>query len=199
AEDGIRDSRVTGVQTCALPICPRCVPRAEGHLCHPERRRSRRARLADHPYRRQGLVPRAVADLTPAVIAPAIRQAPRGQAATVPPPEGAHRCKAQPASDRRRRRSEICRAGPQLTVAVGSPAVADTRRCHTATVEYAGAHARKGDTAIHGKRGAAAVEEEPSEGAGRRRGDTELAVGIVAPAKPCAAGRDAAHVKLPGA
>src|SRR5204862_1951017 len=40
AEDGIRDLYVTGVQTCALPICLR--PRAEGREdegengCHPE-------------------------------------------------------------------------------------------------------------------------------------------------------------------
>src|SRR5438034_4166758 len=26
AEDGIRDHCVTGVQTCALPICPSCAP-----------------------------------------------------------------------------------------------------------------------------------------------------------------------------
>src|SRR5437762_8124217 len=26
AEDGIRDTSVTGVQTCALPICPQSVP-----------------------------------------------------------------------------------------------------------------------------------------------------------------------------
>src|SRR4029077_4462513 len=103
-----------------------------------------------HPPRPHGPGPLAPPARAPAVIAPAIRQAPRGQAATVPPPEGADRCKAQPASDRRRCRSEIRRAGPQLTVAVGSPAVAGTRRCHTATVEDAGADARKGDTAIHG-------------------------------------------------
>src|SRR5258707_5312799 len=29
AEDGIRDIGVTGVQTCALPICPRPRPRCE--------------------------------------------------------------------------------------------------------------------------------------------------------------------------
>src|SRR5260370_1795273 len=31
AEDGIRDSSVTGVQTCALPICSPSVPRLEGY------------------------------------------------------------------------------------------------------------------------------------------------------------------------
>src|SRR6266581_202875 len=30
AEDGIRDGRVTGVQTCALPICWRCVSGCRG-------------------------------------------------------------------------------------------------------------------------------------------------------------------------
>src|SRR6266567_6528500 len=31
AEDGIRDLTVTGVQTCALPICPRRAPHGNGH------------------------------------------------------------------------------------------------------------------------------------------------------------------------
>src|SRR5690606_40305439 len=36
AEDGIRDFHVTGVQTCALPISLRFVPRAlSGHVRHP--------------------------------------------------------------------------------------------------------------------------------------------------------------------
>src|SRR3989337_4064876 len=30
AEDGIRDATVTGVQTCALPICPQSCPRRGG-------------------------------------------------------------------------------------------------------------------------------------------------------------------------
>ena len=32
AEDGIRDDLVTGVQTCALPICAPGASRAEGEL-----------------------------------------------------------------------------------------------------------------------------------------------------------------------
>src|SRR5256886_13606350 len=32
AEDGIRDLTVTGVQTCALPICPGCAPPGPGDL-----------------------------------------------------------------------------------------------------------------------------------------------------------------------
>src|SRR5437763_11358994 len=32
AEDGIRDTSVTGVQTCALPICPRSSPPKKGLL-----------------------------------------------------------------------------------------------------------------------------------------------------------------------
>src|SRR5690606_39892936 len=36
AEDGIRDFHVTGVQTCALPICIRIhVPGRHGRLCDP--------------------------------------------------------------------------------------------------------------------------------------------------------------------
>src|SRR2546426_8735473 len=41
AEDGIRDYKVTGVQTCALPICPR---RARHTSTSPARRRSPRSR-----------------------------------------------------------------------------------------------------------------------------------------------------------
>src|SRR5699024_11387994 len=33
AEDGIRDRNVTGVQTCALPICPFCLLLAGAALC----------------------------------------------------------------------------------------------------------------------------------------------------------------------
>src|SRR5947208_1484042 len=33
AEDGIRDDLVTGVQTCALPICPRDPSRSPGTAC----------------------------------------------------------------------------------------------------------------------------------------------------------------------
>src|SRR5437762_11317154 len=50
AEDGIRDTSVTGVQTCALPICPTMTNLAGGSRCladarnswrrHAERRRS---------------------------------------------------------------------------------------------------------------------------------------------------------------
>src|SRR5690606_40480977 len=35
AEDGIRDFHVTGVQTCALPICPRPPPRPPGQARTP--------------------------------------------------------------------------------------------------------------------------------------------------------------------
>src|SRR2546430_13041302 len=48
-EDGIRDLTVTGVQTCALPICPKCLDLVSGG-----------ARVADpdavRPYRDRGLV-----------------------------------------------------------------------------------------------------------------------------------------------
>src|SRR5690348_18306673 len=44
AEDGIRDGRVTGVQTCALPIC---APEARGDVSHRRSRRDRRP-LAEH-------------------------------------------------------------------------------------------------------------------------------------------------------
>src|SRR5438067_8593816 len=42
AEDGIRDRNVTGVQTCALPICANCakdpdVERRQARLLHPAR------------------------------------------------------------------------------------------------------------------------------------------------------------------
>src|SRR5256885_6713391 len=35
AEDGIRDYKVTGVQTCALPISPRTASRRTALVCHP--------------------------------------------------------------------------------------------------------------------------------------------------------------------
>src|SRR6266581_7847399 len=40
AEDGIRDGRVTGVQTCALPICERCQGDAKIKLGKAARRRN---------------------------------------------------------------------------------------------------------------------------------------------------------------
>src|SRR5688500_20318658 len=36
AEDGIRDYKVTGVQTCALPISARKVGWVDPELCHPD-------------------------------------------------------------------------------------------------------------------------------------------------------------------
>src|SRR6266446_8047990 len=46
AEDGIRDYKVTGVQTCALPICfrlrLRCRWREEGHLSRERKERKQR-------------------------------------------------------------------------------------------------------------------------------------------------------------
>src|SRR5689334_24305774 len=54
AEDGIRDGTVTGVQTCALPICPALRPsstcRLSGHTPLPCR----------HTRRRSGVAHRAV-------------------------------------------------------------------------------------------------------------------------------------------
>src|SRR5690606_40516414 len=35
AEDGIRDFHVTGVQTCALPICSTSIPRSSTRWCAP--------------------------------------------------------------------------------------------------------------------------------------------------------------------
>src|SRR5256885_12202488 len=60
AEDGIRDYKVTGVQTCALPIC--LPPGGPGPCCarRPGRARERRAggwptaRTADGPGHRRG-------------------------------------------------------------------------------------------------------------------------------------------------
>src|SRR5690606_40749497 len=42
AEDGIRDFHVTGVQTCALPICPTCPHRRARARGGRSRRRARR-------------------------------------------------------------------------------------------------------------------------------------------------------------
>src|SRR5436309_9027080 len=53
AEDGIRDFHVTGVQTCALPICPSC-PR-EG-IAWPRRQGGRTLRPQGHPPRATALV-----------------------------------------------------------------------------------------------------------------------------------------------
>src|SRR5580698_2204246 len=57
AEDGIRDCHVTGVQTCALPISPPRVPRAEGQRQasrHIERHLVIEARIERSEERRVG-------------------------------------------------------------------------------------------------------------------------------------------------
>src|SRR5690348_17776464 len=51
AEDGIRDGRVTGVQTCALPICPRGRRRNRGASV--DRRRLEEPRRHDQAPRRE--------------------------------------------------------------------------------------------------------------------------------------------------
>src|SRR5437867_13272961 len=48
AEDGIRDRTVTGVQTCALPICPRATIRSRSARCSAHRG-SRRPRARRRP------------------------------------------------------------------------------------------------------------------------------------------------------
>src|SRR5256885_13247101 len=54
AEDGIRDYKVTGVQTCALPICARPAPRERERA---RRRRRNRWLAALLRSRRRGLGP----------------------------------------------------------------------------------------------------------------------------------------------
>src|SRR6266487_5059914 len=51
AEDGIRDGRVTGVQTCALPILPRPAARLRGGASPRHRVWGAAARGADRPVR----------------------------------------------------------------------------------------------------------------------------------------------------
>src|SRR5437762_8132580 len=58
AEDGIRDTSVTGVQTCALPICPSCLrgrgpaPRESPSRSPCGSGRSRGSSRSSHPSRR---------------------------------------------------------------------------------------------------------------------------------------------------
>src|SRR5688500_19949740 len=58
AEDGIRDYKVTGVQTCALPISDRAAPTTDPRLPVPRRPAGRaaggRARVARSEERRVG-------------------------------------------------------------------------------------------------------------------------------------------------
>src|SRR5690348_18420733 len=49
AEDGIRDGRVTGVQTCALPICEERLGRPDGRLPVDEVRRRLRQEVLRGP------------------------------------------------------------------------------------------------------------------------------------------------------
>src|SRR5438876_4942017 len=78
AEDGIRDGRVTGVQTCALPICPRDADAARA----PESRGLSRLRfelLVEH-----GAVAREAGEVVAgAELADEARRMPRGAAGEV--------------------------------------------------------------------------------------------------------------------
>src|SRR2546426_8806404 len=56
AEDGIRDYKVTGVQTCALPILRSTRPRRTGARGHPRVRRRRAARRVPRPLARGRLM-----------------------------------------------------------------------------------------------------------------------------------------------
>src|SRR5690606_40625429 len=51
AEDGIRDFHVTGVQTCALPICADTVGSASARSAPPPHTRRRRCPLADRAHK----------------------------------------------------------------------------------------------------------------------------------------------------
>src|SRR2546427_1208061 len=57
AEDGIRDLTVTGVQTCALPICALPIPRGHGEVRSGDERERAGARVHDgDPLPRRALL-----------------------------------------------------------------------------------------------------------------------------------------------
>src|SRR6266487_4028501 len=85
AEDGIRDGRVTGVQTCALPISPGHrvdVEQLAGEVGVPRRRRREQAQLdraghLDWPFQYRGAVDQdVIAHLDGTLIAPPMALAP---------------------------------------------------------------------------------------------------------------------------
>src|SRR5437762_14252585 len=70
AEDGIRDTSVTGVQTCALPICSRCIygshggeTRGDAARARTRARHRRRLVLAERGRSRE--ISRRIRPLTP--------------------------------------------------------------------------------------------------------------------------------------
>src|SRR5207245_4397683 len=71
AEDGIRDATVTGVQTCALPISPRCRCVAPRPLLH--------VNVAPQPAARARRLDRALMDVANRKAPPALRHADRSE------------------------------------------------------------------------------------------------------------------------
>src|SRR2546426_9940971 len=85
AEDGIRDYKVTGVQTCALPIYPGRARRSE-HPPRPQTRASRRGARDPPAGRPRPGAPRGAGDggRPPPVPVPAVDERGGGQGATRP-------------------------------------------------------------------------------------------------------------------
>src|SRR5690348_8229441 len=107
AEDGIRDGRVTGVQTCALPICRR--PRADARVARGGDSRRRRVprRRSRAPGRGGGLVGaprhgneggRAQKDQTPALRRRVARSIPPSTSPWAFPAPSRHETPAGPTS-----------------------------------------------------------------------------------------------------
>src|SRR6185295_9630611 len=116
AEDGIRDIGVTGVQTCALPICRRsqCAqPDDDRQRPDADHRRRRGARLRGHDARREAVGLRAAdAQRAGQPVVAFVRQPPRLLDVSVRASEagrddrsGAHRAQRAVPRDRQRRRS----------------------------------------------------------------------------------------------
>src|SRR3989454_1494555 len=86
AEDGIRDYKVTGVQTCALPICPpapyRAVPKQRARVLGPRDNAGRGGEAADGDRNGgAGEGPVAVAEL-PELVPPRALRRPVGKTHT---------------------------------------------------------------------------------------------------------------------
>jgi len=143
-----------------------------------------------------GVEGRAVTHLAPAVVAPTIGDACRGQPAAVPAAEGAQCREAEAARYRRWRRARRRRAVAQLAVGIRAPAIPVASRRHPAGVEGAGAEPRESRATLDGQWRRAAVQHGIEAGARFRSRGTELAVAVVAPAVGCTARRQAARMPV---
>src|SRR5690349_5050337 len=139
---------------------------------------------------------RAVAQLTPAIVTPTVRDPPGAESATVPSTERTDGTEAEPSSHGAGERTADRGRISELTVTVRSPAVPAASRRHAAAMERTRRDLRERQVGRDEQRRPAAADRRPQSGARFRRHRPKLAAVVVPPAVGRPARRQTAHMPV---